>query len=576
MAKTSSKKLTKYVPSSTIITAEAANTWYGGLYGSPDGSLYEEGDPQVAGHIHDGKHQDGHAQKIDLSDHVTGKLQNSSIANGAINTRTVAKSTTQDDAIPEYRFIDGDKYYYLDLSKVRDDFAFARDSDVISNSPGDMAVEDFVFGSDQLEDDGDSDHYSRFYFDKSKGAFRSGIAEGSQWDTANVGQFSTVFGKNNRSDGEGSTIAGGLENVVISTGDYCFIGSGYSNRVESEYSTILSGYDNQINAPDGYSSILGGHTNTISGSHASIAGGEDNSISAAADYSFIGSGYSNAIFGSHSSIASGYDNSISAAGDYSFVGSGYNNRVESVYSAILGGYDNEIDAADGYSSILGGYGNLVSGDYSSIISGQYNEITSVNNSAILAGTNNTSSGQYGVIIGGKDNIVTGSYSMAHGINAKAISYGERAFSSAETVSGVSGCTQEINLIFSKLINTSTSGNVTLYCDAISQTGIIPSNTSIYLSCEFLVSEVGSVNSYGYKKDFLITADNSGVPTIEDTGLASTALSTSSNPGNCTWTLNASASGYDPNQWFIYVTPSGTTNAQTIATCICRGIKNTYS
>ena len=76
MAKTSGTKLTKYISGSTIITAEAANTWYGGLYGTAEGDQYEEGDPLVSGHIHDGKHQDGHAQKVDLVDHVTGELRN--------------------------------------------------------------------------------------------------------------------------------------------------------------------------------------------------------------------------------------------------------------------------------------------------------------------------------------------------------------------------------------------------------------------------------------------------------------------------------------------------------------------
>lgn len=77
-------KLTRYKSGITILTEDVANSLYGGLYGQPEGSLLDPENPLVAGHIHDGQHLDGHAQKINLSDHVTGQLDGQNIKEGSI------------------------------------------------------------------------------------------------------------------------------------------------------------------------------------------------------------------------------------------------------------------------------------------------------------------------------------------------------------------------------------------------------------------------------------------------------------------------------------------------------------
>jgi len=76
--------LTKYVNAVTILTPEVSNTWYGGLYGTSEGSELAATDPSIAGHAHDGLHEDGHAQKINLTDHVTGELSGSLLVDGTV------------------------------------------------------------------------------------------------------------------------------------------------------------------------------------------------------------------------------------------------------------------------------------------------------------------------------------------------------------------------------------------------------------------------------------------------------------------------------------------------------------
>ena len=122
MASDSSNRLTRYVSTTTIITSDVANMWYGGLYGSADAALYDANHPIVAGHAHDGKHADGHAQKIDLVDHVTNQLKHDNLAGDALipysETRAVRKRNiraydlaSKSQAIPHWEEYDGAKYY---------------------------------------------------------------------------------------------------------------------------------------------------------------------------------------------------------------------------------------------------------------------------------------------------------------------------------------------------------------------------------------------------------------------------------------------------------------------------------
>jgi hypothetical protein len=106
---------------------------------------------------------------------------------------------------------------------------FANTSGVTSNENGTYATNDFVFGSPQLADNGNTANDNRFFFDKSKGAFRAGRTLADQWDDANVGNFSVALGAGTIASGNiatalgaGTTASGGsstaMGEVTIASG----------------------------------------------------------------------------------------------------------------------------------------------------------------------------------------------------------------------------------------------------------------------------------------------------------------------------------------------------------------------
>ncbi|MHA7844484.1 MAG: hypothetical protein ACX93I_14295, partial [Winogradskyella sp.] len=80
-----------------------------------------------------------------------------------------------------------------------------------------IGSDDFVFGSTILSGSG-----SRFFFDKSKAAFRAGESFGTEWDDVNVGNNSIALGSGNIASGNGSfafgqfATASGLSSVSFS------------------------------------------------------------------------------------------------------------------------------------------------------------------------------------------------------------------------------------------------------------------------------------------------------------------------------------------------------------------------
>ena len=107
---------------------------------------------------------------------------------------------------------------------------FANTLGVTSNENGTYATDNFVFGSPQLDDDGNADHDKRMFFDKTTGAFRAGMVNGTEWDSNNLGENSVSFGWNNRSTG-GTAFTIGNDNIA----------SGYSSSAMGE-SNVASGY----------------------------------------------------------------------------------------------------------------------------------------------------------------------------------------------------------------------------------------------------------------------------------------------------------------------------------------------
>lgn len=122
--------------------------------------------------------------------------------------------------------------------------SFSTTNNLTSNALGDIATDDFVFGSTQLDDNTnttDDDH--RMFFDKSKGAFRVGRAWADQWNDANVERWTIAMGN--------ASLAKGIYSVAI------------GDRNRANFDTSIAMGDWVItNAPNTYG--LGSHLITNS------------------------------------------------------------------------------------------------------------------------------------------------------------------------------------------------------------------------------------------------------------------------------------------------------------------------
>jgi hypothetical protein len=443
MARNSSTTLTKFVSATTVITADVANMWYGGLFGAPEGAACAVDDPLVAGHIHDGAHQDGHAQKINLVNHVTGQLRNTNLADDAVIKRNVQSFLDINSAIPEFEggnFGDPGTTYYLDLTALRatiaNNGAFSTTTNVTSNTPGALDLDDFVFGSDSLDDDGLAIHDNRMLFDKSKGAIRAGTANSITWDDANRGFQSVAFGRNTAASGARSTVAGGDINATSASAVQSFIGSGSLNAITGTESAIVcgsahlvasdrsfvgGGTNNDITSGSDNSSVVGGQNNNITSTgatHSAILGGQTNDISGSgATHSLILGGQANTISsaaGTHSIIVGGEDNSIGGTtGDHSFIGAGQFNSNSGDFSFIGAGGGASVFAgntiADGVSTaaIVSGAQNEIIGGLlgtsAFIGAGENNSIDNGTSSGIVAGSSHNLEGTECFIGAGFDN-----------------------------------------------------------------------------------------------------------------------------------------------------------------------------
>jgi hypothetical protein len=437
MARNSGTKLTKFISATTVVTADIANMWYGGLFGTAEGAAYASDDPVVAGHIHDGVHRDGHAQKINLVTHVTGQLRNANLADDAVIKRNVQPFTNIVSAIPEFEgglWGDSGTSYYFDLTDLRatiaNNGAFITVSNVTSNSPGAMDLDDFVVGSDSLDDDGDVTHDNRLFFDKSRGALRAGTANLIQWDNAAArGDQSVGFGRNNIVAAARATVAGGDAHNITSAGVQSFIGAGNSSVISAQNAAITAGQSN-TNGSD-LSFIGTGLTNIIATSVRSFIGsGQLNRIDLSPD-GFVGAGLSNALgftaAASRSSIVSGQSNNILSGTD-SFIGSGYSNNMSGANnSGIVSGRDITITATGGNHLVGSGNDNDITGtgQNNAIVSGEFNIISSATSwSVIVAGGGAAAPAGNTITAGNRVMIGAGTANNINGANNSFIGAGD--------------------------------------------------------------------------------------------------------------------------------------------------------
>jgi hypothetical protein len=84
-----------------------------------------------------------------------------------------------------------------------------------------------------MDDDGDTDHDRRMFFDKSTAAFRAGVVAGTQWDLVNRGIGSVGMGVWTTASGNFSTALG----LVTTAGSYVETATGIYNTEYTPNST---------------------------------------------------------------------------------------------------------------------------------------------------------------------------------------------------------------------------------------------------------------------------------------------------------------------------------------------------
>lgn len=251
-------------------------------------------------------------------------------------------------------------------------------------------------------------------------------------------QYSVISGGafNEMQFSQSSVIAGGYLNRAYA--DFASVGGGERNQVLARYGTISGG--GPSNPADGsntnnriwddYGTIGGGGYNragdglglTSDRPFATVAGGSNGR--AEGGYSFIGGGNFNQATGTHAAVAGGFSNVASglnsiigggilnaASGERSAIGGGNDNRAAQLNATIAGGSNNFSNA--NYASIGGGISNTASGERSAIGGGSDNRAAQLN-STVSGGSNNFSNANYSSIGGGISNTTAAQYATIGG------------------------------------------------------------------------------------------------------------------------------------------------------------------
>ena len=221
----------------------------------------------------------------------------------------------------------------IDLSKYN---AFATASNITSNSPGNIATDNFVFGSTSLDNIAGTDDDNRMFFDKSKGAFRVGSVGGTQWDDANVGDYSFAAGQTTIASGDGS-FASGLGSTASNLGSFASgeaTASGpysFASGLQTTASDVGSFASGWLASASGIYSFASGFQATASGQYSFASGGGN----ALGGFSFA-SGTSTA--SGEASFTSGYQNTASGAASFA---TGMGTIAPSYTETVLGAYNTD-------------------------------------------------------------------------------------------------------------------------------------------------------------------------------------------------------------------------------------------
>ena len=162
---------------------------------------------------------DGNTQTLDLSSLADG---------GGTDSQTLSVSALSAGNTVTIAISDGNTQT-LDLSSLSQPTIFITQGGVTTNASGTTVSDDFVFGSNQLDNQTGADDDARFFFDKSKGAFRAGYASGNSWNVAQVGDRSIALGYRTEASGDRTTALGNATEA-----------QSYAETVLGSYNTIVT------------------------------------------------------------------------------------------------------------------------------------------------------------------------------------------------------------------------------------------------------------------------------------------------------------------------------------------------
>ncbi|MGH1386993.1 C1q-like domain-containing protein [Kordia sp.] len=165
--------------------------------------------------------------------------------------------------------------YALNSGQAGNAGVFAVNSGVVSNGNGNNLTDDFVFGSNQLDNNGsfNAAFGNRMFYDKSKAAFRAGYTQTTQWDEANVGDYSVGFGEGGVASGRNSFSMGRNANATgneafafgLNAGGFADYARGFGLNARA-YGINSTAIGRQLNANSMAEIQLGQYSNFVSGS----------------------------------------------------------------------------------------------------------------------------------------------------------------------------------------------------------------------------------------------------------------------------------------------------------------------
>lgn len=288
-----------------------------------------------------------------------------------------------------------------------------------------------------------------------KAAFRAGYVNGSEWDDANIGSYSTAMGNSTRATGGQSTAMG---SATLASGDNSFAMGIYSvasgtNSTAMGYETSASSTDavamgNATVASGPYSTAMGDHTtasnwNAVAMGYSTVASGirsvamGEGTIADNTDATAIGEG-------SHASglesIAMGQETnasgSVATAMGTQTSASASNSTAMGVQTTASG----QVSTAMGWLTTASGYRSTTMG-HSTTASGE--NAVAMGVSSLASGTNSTAMGN-STTASGVDATAMGNSTTASGAQSTAIGYNASTNGMAASIAIGDGSAATVN------------------------------------------------------------------------------------------------------------------------------------